>query len=176
MTAPPVVVLRSEPEVMLEMAKLVVVACVPVALTKVKFWRVVEEVTRRFVVVAWPKMVSPPPCVPFPIVVLASDMMPFVKPTNVEVETPYEVTVNGKSLPLPDVMQVPSTAKQPSARSMPFVKVEVAPPDWLMAKTLMPPAKVEVAEEVAVMYPTVGLEAAARLSESVQYAKRFVEP
>src|SRR3989344_1196409 len=47
MTAPPVVVLRSEPEVMLEIAKFVVVAWVPVAFTKVKFWRVVEEVARK---------------------------------------------------------------------------------------------------------------------------------
>ena len=47
MTAPPVVVLRREPEAMLEIAKFVVVAAVPVALAKVKFWRVVEEVARN---------------------------------------------------------------------------------------------------------------------------------
>ena len=41
--------------------KLVVVAEVPVALTKVKFWRVVEDVTRRLVVVAWPAIVNPEP-------------------------------------------------------------------------------------------------------------------
>jgi len=48
--------------------KLVVVAEVPVAFTKVKFWRVVEEVTMRLVVVAWPAMVRPEEVVPPPMV------------------------------------------------------------------------------------------------------------
>src|SRR3990167_2793971 len=48
MTAPPVVVLRSEPEDIPEMAKFVEVALVPVAFTNVKFWRVEEPVVRRF--------------------------------------------------------------------------------------------------------------------------------
>ena len=47
MMAPPVVVLRRLPEAIEEIAKFVVVAWVPVAFTKVKFWRVVEEVARR---------------------------------------------------------------------------------------------------------------------------------
>ena len=48
MRAPPVVVLTSEPDVIPETAKLVVVALVPVAVRKVKFWRVVEPLRRRF--------------------------------------------------------------------------------------------------------------------------------
>ena len=58
--------------------RLVVVAEVPVALTKVKFWRVVEAVTKRLVVVACTAMVSPPPWVPAPIVEEAETMIPTV--------------------------------------------------------------------------------------------------
>jgi hypothetical protein len=58
--------------------KLVVVAEVPVALTKVKFWRVVEEVRSKLVEVAVPAMVSPVPVVPAPIVVEAEKICPAV--------------------------------------------------------------------------------------------------
>ena len=52
--------------------KLVVVAEVPVALAKIRFWRLVEPVTRRVE----------------SIVELAVDKNPFKKPIVVEVETP----------------------------------------------------------------------------------------
>jgi hypothetical protein len=48
------------------------------------------------VVVAPPKIVRPVVCPPAPIVVEASDIRPLSKPTSVEVETPYEVTLQGK--------------------------------------------------------------------------------
>ena len=47
MSAPPVVVFTSEPEGMLEIARFVVVAAVPVAFRKVKFWRVEDAEARR---------------------------------------------------------------------------------------------------------------------------------
>ncbi len=45
-TAPPVVVLRREPEEMEEMAKEEVVACEVVAFSAVRFWKVEEAVAR----------------------------------------------------------------------------------------------------------------------------------
>lgn len=59
--------------------KFVVVAELPVAFTKVKFWSVDDDVTRTFVVVAKPLIVRPPPWVPFPIVVEAVDKRPAVQ-------------------------------------------------------------------------------------------------
>ena len=57
--------MRSEPEEMEEMAKLVVVAEVPVALTKVKFCKVLEALSKRFARVPRPVEVKLPP---FPVV------------------------------------------------------------------------------------------------------------
>src|ERR1019366_6635164 len=63
--------------------KLVVVAEVPVALTKVKFCRVVDDVTKRLVVVAPPLIVSPDPSVPPPMVEEADDWKPKSTPRDV---------------------------------------------------------------------------------------------
>ena len=54
-----------------------------------------------------------------------------------------------RDAPLP--AQLPSAIlKHPPVKVIPLAKVEVAVPVWLMAKTLSPPANVEVAvEEVA---------------------------
>ena len=67
MSAPPVVVLMSDPAGIPVIASAEVVAAVPVAFTKVKVWRVVEPRTRRLfensaapVVVAPPEIVRPP--------------------------------------------------------------------------------------------------------------------
>jgi hypothetical protein len=49
----------------------------------VKFWSVVDEVTKRFVVVAPPAMVNPPPSVPFPMVDDASTWRFERRPTEV---------------------------------------------------------------------------------------------
>ena len=74
MIAPPVVTNGIEPEVNPVMARLVVVACEVVALTAVKFWRVVEPVARIF------------PNVPAAVVVilLAVEIVP--KPDAIEPE------------------------------------------------------------------------------------------
>ena len=60
--------------------------------------------------------------------------------------------------PLPGVMQLPPTFRQPAVKSMPLAKVEVAlprterTPDWPAVPTDNPPANVEVAVvEVATM-------------------------
>jgi len=45
----------------------------------------------------------------------------------------------------PPVTQVPFTAKQPALKSMPWAKVEVAFPVWLIARTLRPCEMVEEA-------------------------------
>src|ERR1019366_844769 len=66
--------------------KLVVVAEVPVALTKVKFCRVVDDVTKRLVVVAPPLIVSPDPSVPPPMVEEADDWKPKSTPRDVREE------------------------------------------------------------------------------------------
>ena len=57
----------------------------------------VPRTLRSPVVVAVPEIVRPPEAEPLPIVVEAEEMMPVVNPTSVEVETPYEVAVNGKA-------------------------------------------------------------------------------
>ena len=59
------------------------VAFVVVAFTPVKFCKVVEEVTRRFVVVALPLMVRPLDVVPPPMVEEAFDWNPFNMPREV---------------------------------------------------------------------------------------------
>ena len=56
--------------------KFVVVADVPVAFSNVKFCKVEEPLTKRFVELAVPNIVSP--WVPFPIVEEAETMMPTV--------------------------------------------------------------------------------------------------
>jgi hypothetical protein len=101
MTAPPTVVFKIEPEVMVEIARLVVVACDDVEFCAVKFWRVVEPRTRRLpVVVAPPEMVRPEIAVPPPIVEEAVAPMPWLKTMSVEVALAAEVQatvgVNGK--------------------------------------------------------------------------------
>ena len=57
----------------------------------------VTPVILRLVVVAVPYTVRPPEAEPLPIVEEAEEMMPVVNPTRVEVETPYEVAVNGNA-------------------------------------------------------------------------------
>src|SRR5206468_699376 len=61
------------------------------------FWRVDEDVTKRFVVVACPNTVSPPPCVPFPIVDEALDWKPVSTPREVSEEA---VTPEASVLPV----------------------------------------------------------------------------
>jgi len=79
--------------------KLVVVALVPVALLKVKFWRVVEARTMRLVVVAPPKMVSPPLSVPLPMVEEALDWKPVRIPRDVRDEL---TTLEARVVPVSD--------------------------------------------------------------------------
>src|SRR3989344_3816506 len=83
MTAPPVVVLRSEPEDIPEMAKFVEVALVPVAFTNVKFWRVEEPVVRRFESVERPFVAVSVP---------ATERLPAL--SNVEVAEPPKYAVS----------------------------------------------------------------------------------
>src|SRR3989344_629687 len=83
MTAPPVVVLRSEPEDIPEMAKFVEVALVPVAFTKVRFWSVVEPVRRRFDTVERP---------PVAVSVPATERLPALSKVLVAVQPKYAVS------------------------------------------------------------------------------------
>src|SRR3989344_5266808 len=83
MTAPPVVVLRSEPEDIPEMAKFVEGALVPVAFTNVKFWRVEEPGVRRFEGVERPFVAVGAP---------ATERLPAL--SNVEVAEPPKCAVS----------------------------------------------------------------------------------
>jgi len=96
MSAPPVVALRSDPEVIDVIARLVVVA--------------LPCTTRLPVVVAPPDIVSPPACAPLPIVDDANAVRPPPNCVSVEVELP--VPWNGYCAKSEDVETLPLKSVQ----------------------------------------------------------------
>ena len=122
-TAPPVVVLRSEPLPMDEMANEVVVACVVVALIPVKFWRVDEPVAKRFWRVARPETPSVELRVTAPLAWSVPKSAPFV------------------ALKRPLIVEEPNTAN---------VFVEVPPEKSRLAKCEVEEAKIPAVKAIGV--------------------------
>jgi hypothetical protein len=77
---------------------------------------------------------------------------PAVKATTVEVETPYVCVVNGKTELVAPTQTLP-IEKQPVARLIPLLNVDVADPVVLRAAALIPAEKVEVAAPDTVRIP-----------------------
>lgn len=129
--------------------KLVVVALLPVALMKVKFWRVELPVARRLVVVAKVKRAETEvkrrvlglkvkPLSP------AKAVVPFQKVTWLATPEPVWLSPPTQTL---------LTVTQPAARRIPLAKVEVALPVTLSAAVLTPPVKVDEETPVTVRIP-----------------------
>src|SRR5579872_1231041 len=123
--------------------KFVVVALVLVELLAVKLARVVEALTMRLVVVAWPKMVKPEEVVPPPIVEEAFDWKPVSIPREVR-EDP--VTLEARVAPV-----------RLAAGTVPVKEPEKEPKVALLAKRLVEEARPEIYRLVEVALVVVEL-------------------
>ena len=134
--------------------KLVVVAEVPVALTKVKFWRVEEPVRRRF-----ERVVRPPVAVRVPVKLAADEMVwelyvpPVIAPEAAIVVTPEIAPValisqtfeSMETLsPLSPIVTTPLASKVPLA---------VRVPERVAAAAVTVPVKVGEAESTRFVVP-----------------------
>jgi hypothetical protein len=145
---------------------------------KVKDWRVVEEVSKRFVVVAPPYMVRPPPSVPLPMVEDAIDWNPFKRPRDVsDDERTFDARVVPVRLPAgaePEMFPVRLPVRLPT----PDVKNKLVV-EAVVAKKFVDVAFVVVALIAVKFCSVVELFASIVFAVSVPtvpfVAKRFVE-